>query len=460
MAATGEQALASAYQDFPAILAGLERRRAEDASPEVIQRAAVATFGRRAAVAPSSEVLLQDAFCLLGEVLEASHVAYTEKLADSGRWRTRIIVPGKPQEEQVREHDLETDSAVRYAIELAEPVLFEDLKTETRFGDAFLRGLKIATGVVAPLLTRTGVEGILAAYRGKGEPFTRGDLEFAESLAHLLAATSAREKAESELADKETLARVVVDSLQAPVISVDFTGRIRSVNLACVELSGKGERELCDHLFWEVFAAPEEQPQVRQAFEESRGKRGMQLFHSHPVGGGMKRTLAWRMINNFDGDGAVRSITMLAQDLTELLALQEEIDRYRQLIDQQGSGDDKPGNPAESVGVQVEARSPVGYERRSSPRLAFPYTQRIAPVFGGVIPSRRRFFEVRCRDISAGGISFLLESPPEFESLVVALGHPPAESFFTARVVRVQECREGDKTWILVGCRFTGRVYL
>jgi hypothetical protein len=84
----------------------------------------------------------------------------------------------------------------------------------------------------------------------------------------------------------------------------------------------------------------------------------------------------------------------------------------------------------------------------------------IAPIIAGVIPSHKNFFEVACRDISAGGIAFVLDNPPDFQSLVVALGNPPSVSYFSARVVRVADTVHEGKPAYLVGCQFTGRIHL
>jgi len=105
---------------------------------------------------------------------------------------------------------------------------------------------------------------------------------------------------------------------------------------------------------------------------------------------------------------------------------------------------------------KIETNS--GVEQRKSPRRAFRYRQLIAPIHGGVMPSRRKFFQVACEDTSAGGLCFVMDSPPDFNELVVALGRAPAFSYFTAEVLRVNEKYLGDEKVYLVGCRFTGRV--
>jgi hypothetical protein len=97
---------------------------------------------------------------------------------------------------------------------------------------------------------------------------------------------------------------------------------------------------------------------------------------------------------------------------------------------------------------------------RTSPRRSYQYRQRIAPMYTAAIPTKRDFFEVECKDISAGGVSFLLECEPDFNALVVGLGRAPDLAYFSARVARISQETTNGKTYHLVGCRFTGRIHL
>ena len=104
------------------------------------------------------------------------------------------------------------------------------------------------------------------------------------------------------------------------------------------------------------------------------------------------------------------------------------------------------------------AEKPTSKELRSSPRRRFSYSQLVAPMYGDGIPPRHRFFEVPCRDISRGGISFFLDHQPDFTHLVVALGRAPDLAYVTARITRIVEPATGEP--FLIACQFTGRVHI
>jgi len=145
----------------------------------------------------------------------------------------------------------------------------------------------------------------------------------------------------------------------------------------------------------------------------------------------------------------------------------------RELVDLQGrvQGPREPGpDPAHALeGLSVELAGPgtqdaVGSQPpapakdlRRAERCAFGYRQRIAPMFGRGLPSEEKFFEVVCKDISASGIAFFMDRPPDFDTLAVELGCPPNQSYFFAHVVRVTKVDRGGQKRYLVGCRFTGK---
>jgi hypothetical protein len=90
-------------------------------------------------------------------------------------------------------------------------------------------------------------------------------------------------------------------------------------------------------------------------------------------------------------------------------------------------------------------------ESRRSRREPYPRRQLIAPGVGLRRPRLEEFREERCFDLSASGFSFLAAHPPDYRTLVVALGNPPDLTYLSAEVAHVTPLS-------LVGCRFTGRI--
>jgi hypothetical protein len=96
-------------------------------------------------------------------------------------------------------------------------------------------------------------------------------------------------------------------------------------------------------------------------------------------------------------------------------------------------------------------------ERRTSDRWPFAEIQLLGPYGPWGLPKMHMFCEVRCHDLSQGGISFFLPRPPAFEFAVIGLGKRPKITYL---LIRLTHCREhiDVKKQYLVGCRFLQRV--
>jgi hypothetical protein len=122
-------------------------------------------------------------------------------------------------------------------------------------------------------------------------------------------------------------------------------------------------------------------------------------------------------------------------------------------------------------------------ELRDQKRHPFPVLHRIAPRHDVKLPNEQDFFQVKCYDMSAAGVSFLLAGPPSFERLVFAfVVSPEATHYFGAEVVHVTPVRvshsgslerieeepsqpkrarffaSSGRRMFLVGCRMTERL--
>lgn len=81
-------------------------------------------------------------------------------------------------------------------------------------------------------------------------------------------------------------------------------------------------------------------------------------------------------------------------------------------------------------------REDMDGERRQSQRQAFLTTQRIAPYDGRRFPKEADFFEVRCRDLTGRGFSFLMDEQPYFTQLVAEFGEDPNVIYVVAEITR------------------------
>jgi hypothetical protein len=96
-------------------------------------------------------------------------------------------------------------------------------------------------------------------------------------------------------------------------------------------------------------------------------------------------------------------------------------------------------------------------ERRVDPRWSYPVIQLVA-FHGEDDPVTKEMLQaVRCNDISLGGISFFLPSPPASKHCTLVLGRAPRLMFIRAMVVHCQATGASLPEWI-VGCQFLQKV--
>src|SRR5712671_5097163 len=112
---------------------------------------------------------------------------------------------------------------------------------------------------------------------------------------------------------------------------------------------------------------------------------------------------------------------------------------------------------ADAVEQAIAGATAVGgnEERRGAKRFSFPVVQMMAQYDRTGLPSRDRFQQVRCQDLSSSGISFLWPQIPDFEYIVFGLETAGPPIHVTARVTSVRPA-PNQPGQLLVGCQFTG----
>lgn len=101
--------------------------------------------------------------------------------------------------------------------------------------------------------------------------------------------------------------------------------------------------------------------------------------------------------------------------------------------------------------------SPDG-ERRVSKRHDYPFKQWIAPCSDPSTSVKGlRFVAVRCRDLSASGVSFRAAIQPTFQYVIVRLGTTDNPIHVLAEVLHSDPVGDADDEY-LVGCRFLRKV--
>ncbi len=433
------------------------------------RQAAILAFGRRTIARPSLGVLMQDAVALVGEILQTELAGVTE-VTDGGKNLVTTVASldstghmKDPVSQQIPMTPVSSMAA--FALTMANVVMTSDLPAETAYQDLFLRKLGVRSALCVPIHLNREPLGVLGVYSPTRRQFDADDAGFAESISHLLAATIARVHAEEEMAKQKVLAQSVLDAVESLVITLDHQGRLLRMNEASERLLGFPLSEVAGKAFVATLLTPKAVEPFTAFFREAVAGRDPRGFDTELIAkDGASCTVRLRGTRLTEPTGGRPSILLCGVDRTELTRLAAELVKTRARTPQavaegdasetEHGGEVRGTTPFQPTGEPAQ----TGHEMRSSPRRTYQYRQLIAPLLGDRLPARNRFFEVVCEDISAGGISFYLDTPPDFKRVVVGLGQAPQLTFFTADIARVAEKEVDGRRQFLVGCRFTGRI--
>jgi len=413
---------------------------------------ALVAMGRRAIAPPDVSILMQDAAELLAEILDTECSGAVEVLPEADRLQMRLGFgnSGQTDTPQVvhRISTAATESLAGHALQVAQPVVVEDLPHEKQFDDMVLRELKIKSGLAVPLSLHDRSFGVLMALSRRQRRFDEEDLLFVETIAHLVTVTIARQQAERSLAKERRRTAEVLQTVDALVVTLNARWQIVDLNPACEQATGFSLNEIKNREFWNVFPAPEEAEKLKRRLQEVRTESSPvrhegELLTKH----GQRRWVAWSCRSITGDDGSVESILVTGLDLTERREAEDRAARVEQAAEDARQG----------ASAALSRLPTPTTERRTRPRRSYPYRQKIAPITDGKLPNLDQFRSFQCHDIAAGGFSFICTAPPASDTLVVELGVPPKLSYLIAQIAHVTRTEKDGQRQFIVGCNYVGR---
>lgn len=164
-----------------------------------LQQEAVAHLGQQALAGVALDRLMDEATALVRTILKADMVSVLELTPDGSElvtvanagWATECLNVRLP---------INRKSQSGYTIEVREPVIVEDMDTETRFEvSRNVRDAGIRSGVTVMIATGEQIIGVLSAFTLTRRVFTKDDVFFLQSAANVLTYAIARQRAEEIL---------------------------------------------------------------------------------------------------------------------------------------------------------------------------------------------------------------------------------------------------------------------
>jgi PAS domain S-box-containing protein len=226
----------------------VERKRGEEALLSRARRqAAVAELGQSALASKDLGSLLAAAARLLADGLGVEY-AKVLQLEPDGR-SLRLAAGVGWREGLVGEAVVPADrgSQAGYTLLCGEPVIVEDLRSESRFrGPHLLTDHGVASGMSAVIRGAEKPFGVLGAHTRRRRRFTQDDVHFLQSMANVLADAVLRQRAEEALRGwRDELTRRVTERSKALAGSEErFEALLEAAPDAVVIADGDGRIEL------------------------------------------------------------------------------------------------------------------------------------------------------------------------------------------------------------------------
>ncbi len=183
----------------------VEERTAELARAYIViqdralQQEAVAHLGQRALAGAQLDSLMDEATCLVRTIMKVDLCGVLELSAD-GRELVSRALAGWPEHIHKANVPMGRLSQSGYTLEASEPVVVEDMASETRFEvSGYVREVGAQSGATVTIATGEQPIGILSAFTIARRSFTKDDVNFLQSVANVLTAAIVRQRAEESL---------------------------------------------------------------------------------------------------------------------------------------------------------------------------------------------------------------------------------------------------------------------
>ena len=178
-----------------------ERKCAErNLADHARQRAVLADLGQRALAGMDPQALMDQVVRDLARVLDVEHSTVLELLPDGRTLRVRAGVGWSEGVVGGATVSADPESQAGYTLATDQPVVVEDLRTETRFvGTALLHDHGVVSGISVIIRGRDGPWGILSVHTVRPRQFTDENIYLVQAAANLLGSVLERRRYEEEL---------------------------------------------------------------------------------------------------------------------------------------------------------------------------------------------------------------------------------------------------------------------
>jgi PAS domain S-box-containing protein len=291
---------------------------------------AVASLGLRALGRGNLQELMDTAVNLVADALDVELAKVLELLPDRATLLLRAGVGWQDGLVGQAKVDTDRDSQAGYTLLSHEPIVVEDLRSETRFnGPALLTDHGVVSGISVIIHGASRPWGVLGVHTASRRQFDADDVDFVQSVANVLAAAIDRALAEDALSESEARFRTLVEMAPDAIFSISVSdGTFTSLSPAFERLTGWSRAEWLGRSFVEILK-PEDLPKALECFASVQTGTSPPPFELRVRSrDGGEIVGEFRLTPQIEGDEVVE-LFGIARDVSDRRRAEEELRRSR-----------------------------------------------------------------------------------------------------------------------------------
>ncbi len=244
-----------------------ERRQAEEGlKARARQQRAAAELGRAALRGMDLPSLMNEAVSLAAGTLDVEYAKVLELLPGGDSLKLAAGVGWKPGLVGHARVSAGKDSQAGYTLLSDEPVIVEDLRTESRFsGPLLLHDHGVISGMSVIIGGADGPFGVFGVHTGRHRVFTEDDVHFLETIANVLADAIRQQRTQYSLREGEENFRMLVENANDGIMIAGSQGTHLFANQRAAEITGYTTDELLKTTIKDL-AHPDELPKIMERF--------------------------------------------------------------------------------------------------------------------------------------------------------------------------------------------------
>ncbi len=295
------------------------------------QQAVVAALGQLALAGVDLLDLMNESVRLVARTLKVEYCKVLELLPDRSELLLKAGVGWQQGLIGRATVGTEMDSQAGYTLFASEPVIVEDLRTETRFsGPQLLHNHGVVSGMSVIIHGRDHPFGVLGAHTTCQRKFTEDDIHFLQSTSNVLAQAIERKRVEETLRESEERLRDLFENANDLIYSVASDGSFQYVNRAWRETLGYGEEEIAGMTIFDIIH-PDFKQHCMDMFERIMSGEKIDYIEAKFVTKDGRTLFMEGSVSCHFVDGKPVATRSIFRDITEKRHMEDELLRVRKL---------------------------------------------------------------------------------------------------------------------------------